>query len=98
MNQLYLIGRDAGVKVFLVNIDEPAEQDSVRKFYASKNIPVPVLRDPQVKTAEAYKVGPIPCFYVIGRDGVIRKVFLGYGSERDGEIRDEVQAALAPSR
>jgi len=54
---------------------------------------VPVLLDERSEVAEKYGVSGIPQTVVIGRDGKVKKVFIGAGN--DAEIRSAVEKALA---
>jgi hypothetical protein len=50
--------------------------------------------DETSKVGELYKVTGIPQTVVIGKDGVIRKVIIGYGPGGEVDLRKEVEAAM----
>jgi peroxiredoxin len=41
-----------------------------------------------------YKAPPIPQTFIIGKDGKVRKVFVGYGPGVEKTIREAVDAAM----
>jgi thiol-disulfide isomerase/thioredoxin len=79
-----------GLKVFAVDLEEP--KDTIQPV-AAKLIPdLTVLLDEKSDTAKAYGVSGIPQTVVIGKDGKVRKVFVGSGNEAG--IRAAVDKAL----
>ncbi len=85
----------AGVKFLAVSVDEAAGRDAVVKFAAQNRLSIPVALDPDGKLLEAYGAQGIPYTIVIGKDGKVRKIFLGSGHEK--EIREEIESAVGPS-
>jgi thiol-disulfide isomerase/thioredoxin len=80
----------APVAVFAVNLKEDA--DTVKPFVKRKGWSLPVLLDLDGDVAKAYLANAIPETVVIGKDGVVKKVFVGSGNE-DG-IKAAVEAEL----
>jgi peroxiredoxin len=78
------------VAVFAVNLKEDA--DTVKPFVKRKGWSLPVLLDLDGDVAKAYLANAIPETVVIGKDGVVKKVFVGSGNE-DG-IKAAVEAEL----
>jgi len=74
--------RDKGVVVYAVNLREGP--DLVRGFMEGQGIGLPVLMDPYGDAADAFRVSSIPQSVVIDRNGIIRKVEVGFygGSEQ----------------
>ena len=89
LGKLYSEERD-GVKVFAVNVQE--DQAKVQRFLNSRKIDVPVLLDSEGQVAQKYNVVSIPQTVVIGKDGTVRKVFVGLGDDGFEAIRKEVTA------
>jgi peroxiredoxin len=82
-----------GLKTFAVNLKEPKEK--AQTFLTEQNLSLPVLLDEQGATAEKYGVSGIPHSVVIGKDGVIRRVFVGFNPETgEADLRKAVEAAL----
>ena len=77
LQHLYEMFRSDGLKVVAVSIDETASDDSVRAYARNMGLTFDVLHDPQYQVARTYQVVGYPSSYVIDRDGVIRKVWLG---------------------
>jgi peroxiredoxin len=80
-----------GVKVYAVNLRE--DKEKVQGFLTSKNFTLPALLDTEGAVAEQYKVQGIPQTVVIGKDGVVRKVFVGAGPDTAKQLKAEVEAA-----
>ena len=64
----------------------------------SKNLAVPVLLDGDTKVGNRYGANAIPETVVIGRDGVITKVFIGAGPDTETQLRAAVQSALGDKK
>lgn len=80
------------VKFFAVNIREPVEK--VSKFMADKNLSLPVLMDSTAQAAKDYKAQAIPQTVVIGKDGVVKAVFVGFNPETgEKALADAIVAA-----
>ncbi len=77
LEHLYEMFKSNGLKVVAVSIDETANDDSVRTYARNMGLTFDILHDPQYRIEGAYQVVGYPSSYVIDRDGVIRKVWLG---------------------
>jgi len=79
---LYRDYRDKGVAVYGVNLREGPEL--VERFLKEEGLSLPILMDPYGEAADAFRVSSIPQSVIIDRNGVIRKVEVGFfgGSER----------------
>jgi hypothetical protein len=53
-----------------------------------------VLLDTDGVVGDAYKAEAIPETVVIGKDGIVRKVFIGSGPDAPAQIRAAVAAAM----
>jgi peroxiredoxin/outer membrane lipoprotein-sorting protein len=82
---------DKGVKVFGLNQKE--DKETIDNFLKEKNLTVPVLLDPG-EVADKYTVKGIPQTVIIGKDGLIKHVHIGYGPGEENEWDKEVQEAL----
>jgi cytochrome c-type biogenesis protein len=77
LERLYETFRPNGLKVVAVSIDETASDDSVRAYARNMGLTFDILHDPQYTIEKAYQVVGYPSSYVIDRDGVVRKIWLG---------------------
>ncbi|HZZ44333.1 MAG TPA: TlpA disulfide reductase family protein [Tepidisphaeraceae bacterium] len=89
---IYKDNKDKGVKAFAVNMQE--ESDKVKAFVEEKKLTLPVLLEPKGDVAEKYKVEGIPETVVIGKDGIVKKVFVGTGPDTEEQLRAAVEAAM----
>jgi len=81
---------DKGVKVFAVNLEEPKAM--VQKFIIAHKLSLPVLLDTDGATGKKYLASAIPETVVIGKDGVIKKVIVGFGGPEP--LREAVDAEM----
>jgi thiol-disulfide isomerase/thioredoxin len=84
---------DKGLKVYAVNDQE--KKNVVQAFLNENHYTFTVPLDKDGKVMESYMVQGIPTTVIVGRDGVIAKVFVGYGGEDSAkEIDTAVDDAL----
>jgi len=81
-----------GAKIFAINLEE--ETKTIEQFVKDTGLKVAVLFDTDSKVAKSYNVTGIPQTVVIGRDGKIKKVIVGFGGDA-APLKDAVNAALA---
>jgi peroxiredoxin len=93
LNQLWNDNRAAGMKVFAVNEGEP--KNTITNFITSNHYTLPVLMDTDGVAGDAFKVGGIPQTVIIGKDGSIKKVIVGFDPDSEKLIRAAVESALA---
>jgi thiol-disulfide isomerase/thioredoxin len=91
---------EKGLKVFAVNLREG--EDKIKPFMEQGNYTFTVPLDREGKVAQDYKVQGIPTQVLIGRDGTIKKVFIGWGGDDQVKQLDQaIEVALkakAPSQ
>jgi peroxiredoxin/outer membrane lipoprotein-sorting protein len=92
LDELYKSKQADGLKVFAINLREDPE--TARRFMQNQNLSLPVLLDPQGEVAKAYLVGGIPQTVVVGKDGNVRKVMIGYADGSEQLLADAVDEAL----
>ena len=84
----------AGLRVLAVNAREGKPE--IQAFMTKNNFTFAVPMDADGATMGAYGVQGIPTTLVIGRDGVVRAVFVGFNPGEGGKGVDEaVEKALA---
>jgi peroxiredoxin len=67
--------KDKGVTVLAVSLDEDARQ--YRTFLEKNHVDLLTVRDPQQKSNELYGTFKFPETYIIDRQGVLRRKFIG---------------------
>ena len=93
LNKLYEEKKVAGLKVLAVSVDD--EKEKVAPFVAANKLTMTVLLDnDEQKVSEKYGVQGIPQTVIIGKDGIVRKVFVGTGPQTDDEMRKIVEEAM----
>jgi cytochrome c biogenesis protein CcmG/thiol:disulfide interchange protein DsbE len=75
-----------GVTVLAVSID--ADEDSYRRFLKEYNVNLLSVRDPEQKSNSLYGTSKIPETYVIDRNGVVRRKFIGAVNWNEPEVID----------
>jgi thiol-disulfide isomerase/thioredoxin len=83
---------DKGLVVWAVNAREAKEK--VQKYLDDNKLTFTVPMD-QGKTMTDYKVQGIPTTVIVGRDGNVKNVFIGFGEGSEKPIDDAITAALA---
>ncbi len=82
-----------GLKVFAVNDKEDAAV--VKAFMTANKYTFTVPMDVDQKAMQAYAVSGIPTTVIVGRDGKIVEVFVGYDQESAKQIDAAIEKALA---
>jgi peroxiredoxin/outer membrane lipoprotein-sorting protein len=90
LNKIYKELQGKGMKAYAVDIQESKEKIAPVKAQLIPDIPV--LLDDKSEVAKKYGVTGIPQTVVIGKDGKVKKVFIGSGNE--AKIRQAVESAL----
>jgi thiol-disulfide isomerase/thioredoxin len=84
---------EKGLKVFAVNLREG--EDKIQPFMTENNYTFTVPMDREGSVANSYKVQGIPTQVLIGRDGMVKKVFIGWGGEQQAaELDKAIELAL----
>ncbi|MBT5738299.1 MAG: redoxin domain-containing protein [Planctomycetes bacterium] len=86
--------KDRGVVFYGINLLEPAAR--VQSFVDKKKWTFSVLLDEKGEVAKQYKVNGIPHSIVIGKDGKILNVHVGFGGAEvlEKQLTEELKAAL----
>lgn len=86
--------KNKGVVFYAVDLQE--NQEKVKAFIDKKGWKFPVLMDGKGETAKAYRVSGIPHSVIIGTDGAIKNVHIGFGGAKalEAQLREELTAAL----
>ena len=78
--------KDKGVTVVAVSIDE--DESAYQRFLKEHGVSLLTVRDPGQKAAQLYGTHMWPESYVIDRQGVIRRKFIGAVDWTEPEVRD----------
>jgi cytochrome c biogenesis protein CcmG/thiol:disulfide interchange protein DsbE len=65
-----------GLKIVAVSIDEPGTDAQIRAFVREFGLKFEILHDPQNRITDDYDLGGYPETFVLGRDGIIRKMMM----------------------
>jgi thiol-disulfide isomerase/thioredoxin len=85
--------KDQGVEFFAVNLgDDPA---AVQAFLEEQKLSVPVVLDRDNRIGDLYKAEAIPQTVIIGKDGVVQVVHIGFSGNLQAELSHELDALLA---
>ncbi len=84
--------KERGVVFYALNQQE--EADVVKKFLAAKKLMIPVAMDAEGVAAKLYKVSGIPQTVVVGKDGTVAAVHVGFSPKLKEELTKEIEALL----
>jgi peroxiredoxin len=90
LNKIHKELKDKGLQTFAIDLEET--KDVIQPVAAKLCPDIPVLLDEDSKVSTLYAVNGIPQTVVIGRDGKIKKVFIGGGNESN--IRAAAESLL----
>jgi thiol-disulfide isomerase/thioredoxin len=95
--QLDRMYREQGLRVLAVSIDqeEPAIEKA-RKQITAAGVRYPVLSDRFNFLARRYlgEKAPLPSVFLVGRDGIVKRIERGYAKDASSFLLAEVQAGL----
>ena len=86
---------DRGLVVWAVNDQQSA--DDVSRFVNGNGYTFTALIDSEGSAISKYGVRGIPMTVIVGRDGKVRNVFVGWGDESGREIDEAIEKALSES-
>jgi peroxiredoxin len=93
LDKLYEETKDKGVTIYAVNLQE--DKDDIQNFIKQTNLKTPVLMDSDGAVAQAYKANAIPQTIVIGKDGNVARVFVGFSGEASAkDLKAAVEKAM----
>jgi peroxiredoxin/outer membrane lipoprotein-sorting protein len=90
LDEFYKDQSPRGLKMFA--IDQQEEKEPVKAFVEQKKLSIPVLLDSQGTAGKPYGTDEgIPITVIIGKDGVVKKVFVG----TNDAIEEQIKATVA---
>ncbi len=93
LDDMYRSLHERGLEVVAVNLDE--KRADADRFLADHPHEMAVVFDPKGKSAEAFGVDGMPTSFVIGRDGRVRFVHVGYTAKTLESYQREIEPLLA---
>jgi len=84
-----------GLKVIAVSIDSPGMTQAIRAFTRERALDFEILHDPAGTIQKDYQTSGVPETFIIGRDGVIRKVVIGAADWNSEANRALIERLLA---
>ncbi len=84
---------DRGFEVIAINVDE--RRADATAFLSDKPHAMPVVFDPKGTAPTAFGVTGMPTSFLIGRDGRVRFVHIGYTAKTIDSYRREIEQLLA---
>lgn len=85
--------KDRGVVFYAVNIGE--DQETVASFLTENKLDVPVALDAEGDVAQLYQASAIPQTVLIGKDGSVQVVHVGFGGGVVEQLTKELEQLLA---
>ena len=83
---------EKGVVFYAVNLQEDAA--TVKSFFEQEKLEVPVLLDTKGETAAAYLAEAIPQTVLIGKDGPVQVVHIGFSGDLEKSLTAELESLL----
>jgi peroxiredoxin len=77
LQRLYQAYGDKGLKLVAVSIDDYVSEDSIRAFAKNFGVTFEVLHDSTHSIEQSYQATGYPETFVIGREGTIRRKWIG---------------------
>lgn len=93
LDALYQELHDRGFEVIAINVDE--RREDANAFLSDRPHAMAVVFDPEGTAPAAYGVGAMPTSFLIGRDGRVRFVHIGYTAKTIDLYRREIEELLA---
>lgn len=84
--------KDQGVVFYAVNQQEPAA--TVRKFLEKRDLALAVPMDKSGKAARAFHVTGIPQTVLIGKDGTVQVIHVGFDPSMEEKLREQIRTLV----
>ena len=88
-----------GLKVVAVSIDDPGQARAIREFSTDFRLTFEILHDQSGAIRRDYQATGVPETFILGRDGVIRKKWIGpadWNSSANRALIEQLLAEKAP--
>lgn len=100
IEKLYREFGPRGLRVLAVSVDDPGMTDAVRRYARELGLTFEILHDPARTVVTSYQITGYPETFVIARDGVIRKKFIGaadWSSDANRALVRELLGSAPPA-
>ena len=90
-----------GLHVIAISVDDPGSEQHILDYAKELGITFEILHDPKRVTSTRYQVTGFPETFVIGREGTIRKKFIGaadWNSDANRALIRQLLGAVTASR
>src|SRR4051812_1011545 len=81
---------EKGLQVYALNCGD--DKDKVEKYVTENNLRVRVLVDTTIATQKDFMLEGVPATVIVGRDGKIKNVLLGFEGEKSEKLLEEAIA------
>lgn len=96
LNEVSNSFKDKDVVFLAVNVQETPEQ--IKNFLDKNNLKITVGMDPEGKVAELYQVRGIPQTVIVGKDGNVAQVVVGFSPDLKESFTKELSNIVAGSK
>ncbi|MBS1262567.1 MAG: Thiol-disulfide oxidoreductase ResA [Calditrichaeota bacterium] len=97
LDRMYEQYRDRGFTLLAISVDNTRSVSKVRPYVRGQGFEFPVALDTDSEVLRQYRGNNVPHTVLIGADGLVRKVWIGYHPGEEKEIEREVVALLPPA-
>ena len=94
LSKIYETYKEQGYTMLAISVDNTRSVSKIRPYIRSKGFNFPVLLDTDSQVLRQYGGTNVPHTVLVGQDGMIRKVWIGYHPGEEKEIEEEVVALL----
>ncbi|HEX04691.1 MAG TPA: TlpA family protein disulfide reductase [Bacteroidetes bacterium] len=95
LDRLHKTYRDQGFTMLGVSVDNTRSLSKVRPYVRGQGFEFPVALDTDSQILRQYYGTNVPHTVLIGQDGLIKKIWIGYHPGEEVEIEQELQALLS---
>jgi len=93
LDALYQAQSPKGLKVLAIDTND--DTTKAGKYVSDNHLTLPVLLDADTTAATTYKVDEQPETVIVGKDGTIQNVFIGYKPDTEQKLEQAVAAAMS---
>ena len=94
LERLWRTYRDRGLVVVGVSVDRGAPRALIDPYLKNLNLTFPILLDPQMETANAWKVPGVPATFVLRPSGEVTGMVIGFREWDSKEMRALIESLL----
>jgi peroxiredoxin len=95
LDKIYIKYKEQGFQMYAISIDNSRSVSKIRPYVKSKKYQFGVLLDTDSKVLKKYRGTTVPHTVLIGTDGMIKKIWMGYHAGEEIEVEAEVAKLFA---